>query len=384
MQLRPKQAYHQKIRHTDLQLDPAQEKALAALERLHEELARSRPPGSSGNGRLLASQAVLASLRRLLPFSRTVAPEAIRLVRGVYLWGAVGRGKSMLMDLFAQSLPPATSHRRVHFHAFMIEVHDWLHRRRGDMVDRLLPDLAEEIAGRCRVMCFDEFHVHDVADAMILKRLFTALLNRGVVVVATSNYRPDDLYAGGLQRELFVPFILLLKERLEVVHLNGAEDHRARLLQADGTYFCPLGSAARRRADEVFAHLTDHAEPCAEVLMVKGRELRVPVVAKGAARLSFAELCERPHGAEDYLTLARTYHTLFLEDVPELGDDRRDEAKRLMTLIDALYETGTRLVVTAAAPPERLDRGHGLAFDFQRTVSRLKEMQSESYLRGRR
>jgi cell division protein ZapE len=251
------------------------------------------------------------------------------------------------------------------------------------MVDTLLPDLAEEIAARCRVICFDEFHVHDVADAMILKRLFTALLNRGVVVVATSNYRPDDLYAGGLQRELFVPFIALLKERLEVIHLNGPEDYRARLLQAEGTYFFPLRSA-RRRADEVFAHLTDHAEPCAEVLVVKGRELRVPVVAKGAARLSFAELCERPHGAEDYLTLARTYHTLFLEDVPGLGDDRRDETKRLITLIDALYETGTKLVVTAAAPPEQLDRGHGLTFDFQRTVSRLKEMQSESYLRGRR
>jgi cell division protein ZapE len=288
----------------------------------------------------------------------------------------------MLMDMFAQSLPPDITHRRVHFHAFMIEVHDWLHRRRGDMVDALLPNLAEDIAERYRVICFDEFHVHDVADAMILMRLFTALLDRGVVVVATSNYRPDDLYERGLQRELFLPFIALLKDRLEVVHLNGAEDYRASCLQAEGTYFTPLGSAARRRADEVFGHLTDHATPGKEVLEVKGRKIPVPVVAKGAARFTFAELCEQPHGAEDYLTVASTYHTVFLDGVPELDDDRRNEAKRLLTLIDTLYDTGTRLVATAAAPPEQLYRGDDLAFDFQRAVSRLQEMQSANYLRG--
>jgi cell division protein ZapE len=384
MHLRPRQAYRRQILETGLQPDPAQEEALAALERLYEEVTGSRPPRSRGNGRLPSSEAALASLKKLFASSRTVSPQEIRLIRGVWLWGAVGRGKSMLMDLFARSLPPAISHRRVHFHAFMIEVHDWLHRRRGDMVDTLLPDLAAEIAARHRVICFDEFHVHDVADAMILKRLFTALLNRGVVVVATSNYHPDDLYAKGLQRELFLPFIALLKERLEVIHLNGAEDHRARCLQAEGTYFFPLDGAARRRADDVFARLTDHAEPARQVLVVKGREIHVPVVAKGAARLGFAELCERPHGAEEYLTLARTYHTIFLEDVPELGHERRDATKRLMTLIDALYDAGTKLVVTAAAPPEKLDPRPDLAFDFQRTISRLKEMQSESYLRGRR
>jgi cell division protein ZapE len=252
------------------------------------------------------------------------------------------------------------------------------------MVDTLLPELAREIAERNKVLCFDEFHVHDVADAMILMRLFTSLLDRGVAVVATSNYRPDDLYAGGLQRELFLPFIALLKERLEVIHLDGGEDYRARCLQAEGTYFWPLGGGTRHKADEVFAHLTDQAAPHDEVLTVKGREIRVPVVAKGAARLSFAELCEQPHGAEDFLTLARTYHTLFLDDVPKLGSHRRDEAKRLMTLVDTLYDTGTRLVVTAAAPPDQLYQGDDHAFDFRRTTSRLLEMQSEGYLRRMR
>jgi cell division protein ZapE len=367
MRQRPLQAYRQKIHQDELAPHPTQEKALAGLERLYDELAASRRGKSRSRlGSLIASLAGNGQPAQ---------------VRGVYLWGPVGRGKSMLMDLFAQSLPPSIRHRRIHFHAFMIEVHDWLHRRRGDGVDALLPELAREIAERCRVLCFDEFHVHEVADALILRRLFTALLNRGVVVVATSNYRPDDLYARGLQRELFLPFIALLKERLEIIHLDGPEDYRTRCLQAEGTYFTPLGSATRRKADEVFAHLTDHAEPYDEVLTVKGREIRVPVVAKGAARLSFAALCEQPHGAEDYLSLARAYHTVFLEDVPALDDHRRDETKRLMTLIDTLYDTATRLVVSAAAPPERLYRGHELAFDFRRAASRLLEMQSERYLR---
>jgi len=201
-----------------------------------------------------------------------------------------------------------------------------------------------------------------------------------VTVVATSNYHPDDLYKHGLQRKLFVPFIDLLKERLEVLHLDGAEDYRARCLRAEGTYFAPLGDPARRQADRVFAHLTDHAVPCEETLQVKGRKIPVAVVAKGAARFTFAELCEQAHGAEDYLTIAWTYHTVFLDGVPILDDDRRNEAKRLMTLIDALYDNRTKLVVTAAGPPEQLYRGEDLAFDFERTVSRLREMQSERYL----
>jgi cell division protein ZapE len=363
MTRRPLAAYQHRIRHHDLQADPAQEKALAALERLYDQLAASQGSRASLLGSLLSWSAP--------------PPQP---VRGVYLWGGVGRGKSLLMDLFAASLPRAIRHRRVHFHAFMIGVHDWLHRHRGDRVDTLLPDLAAETAAHCRVICFDEFHVHDVADAMILKRLFTALLDHGVVVVATSNYHPDELYKRGLQRHLFVPFIALLKERLEVLHLDGAEDYRARCLRAEGTYFCPLGSTARAKADQVFAHLTDDAPACEETLEVKGRKIPVTVVAKGAARFTFAELCEGAHGAEDYLTIAATYHTVFLDGVPILDDHHGNEAKRLMTLIDALYDTRTKLVITAAGQPEQLYRGQDLAFDFRRTASRLREMQSEAYL----
>ncbi|MEM7024409.1 MAG: cell division protein ZapE, partial [Pseudomonadota bacterium] len=196
----------------------------------------------------------------------------------------------------------------------------------------------------------------------------------------TSNYHPDELYKNGLQRQLFLPFIDLLKERLEVLHLDGAEDYRARCLWVEGTYFAPLGKQARDQADAVFAHLTDQAVPCEETLEVKGRKIRVSAVAKGAARFGFAELCEEAHGAEDYLTIARAYHTVFLAEVPILDDRRRNEAKRLMTLIDTLYDNRTKLVVTAAGQPEQLYRGQDLAFDFARTVSRLREMQGERYL----
>lgn len=300
--------------------------------------------------------------------------------------GGVGRGKSMLMDLFFDSLPPEIKKRRVHFHAFMIDVHDYFHSRReaddfSEGIDGALPSLASRLAEMSRVLCFDEFHVTDVADAMILGRLFTALLDRGVIIVATSNWEPDRLYEGGLQRDRFLPFIELLKSRLEIVHLDGPVDYRLQALQSEGTYFWPLGEASRQKSDMLFARLTDNAIPQEDSLTVKGRVIPVAQAAKGVARFTFAQLCEQPHGAEDYLAIAQKFHTLFLEQVPTLAYDRRNEAKRLMILIDALYESRTKLVVTADAPADRLYRGHDHEFEFQRTVSRLMEMQSEAYLR---
>lgn len=356
----PLEAFGRRVAEKHIQPDAAQKKAADALERLYGELTAKK---KATRGWLRGAEAL----------------------KGIYLYGGVGRGKSMLMDLFFGCLPAKILKRRVHFHAFMIEVHDYIHTRReagdfSDGIDGVLPSLAFRIAEKSRVLCFDEFHVTDVADAMILGRLFTALFEKGVVVVATSNWPPDDLYKGGLQRDRFLPFIELLKSRMEVIRLDGPLDYRTQFLAQEGTYFWPLGEATAKKMDEVFAKLTDGAPPAEENLTVKGRSIPARA-AKGAARFTFAQLCENPHGAEDYLAIAKAYKTVFLENVPSINYDRRNEAKRLMILIDALYESGTKLVVSADAPPDKLYRGHDHRFEFQRTASRLLEMQSGKYLK---
>jgi len=358
----PKQIYQQRLNDAHLKPDPIQEQAVDALDTLYHAVQVYKPKKGW--------------------FSKREEPP-----KGVYMHGGVGRGKSMLMDLFYDCLPEGVSKRRVHFHAFMIDVHDYIHsRREGDGiregVDATLPLLAERIAEKSRVLCFDEFHITDVADAMILGRLFRALFDRGVVVVSTSNWEPDRLYEGGLQRDRFLPFIALLKEKQDVLHLDSPHDYRTQFLAKEGTYFCPLSAETTRKANSVFNSLTDDALPYEEVLEVKGREISVRAVAKGVARFTFAQLCEQPYGAEDYLEIARNYHTVFLEKIPKLGYDRRNEAKRLMNLVDVLYEAKTKLVVTADATAEELYRGHDHAYEFDRTISRLQEMQSEAYLEG--
>lgn len=355
--------YHARIDAGAVQPDVDQERVIGVLQRL-------------------ANDVVGASGRRGIFARRRAAP-----VRGVYVYGPVGRGKSMVMDLFFASLPDNVAKTRVHFHDFMIGVHDFMHERRQatagrvsvDARDSALIAFADDLARRSRVLCFDEFHVSNVADAMILGRLFTALFDRGVAVVATSNRTPDDLYKGGLQRDRFLPFIELLKQRMDVVSLSGLLDYRTSYLENSGVYFAPLGAAAQSWADDVFHHLTDGATPHADEVHVRGRVIPVAQTARGVARFTFAELCEKPLGAEDYITIAGTYHTIFLEGVGKLGYDRRNEAVRLMTLIDALYEAGTRLIVTADAPAAKLYTGSDHAFEFDRTVSRLTEMQSTQW-----
>ncbi len=361
----PLAQYYQKIDAGDLQPDTEQARVAEKLDALYYIILHNPSRGKGG------------FIKRLF--------GSVQDIRGLYLWGGVGRGKSMLMDMFYDSVPDEIPKRRVHFHEFMVAVHDYMHeaRQNGDAGKALLK-YAAQIAKEARLLCFDEFHVTDIADAMILGRLFTALFQEGVVVVATSNWPPDNLYEGGLQRDLFLPFIALLKERLEALEINGDVDYRLQCLSNTGVYFTPLGHGARQQAGEVFTRLTDGAHPYDEILTVKGRDIHVEIVAKGVARFTFAQLCEQPHGAEDYLTVAKTYHTVFLEGVPKLGYDRRNEAKRLMTLVDALYEQGTKLVVTADALPDKLYQGRDHGFEFQRTVSRLMEMQGDDYLSMKR
>lgn len=364
---KPLELYRARVKAGKYQTDAIQDRAIEALDRLYDDVlaANNQNPGW---------------IQKMVNFkNKSSAP------RGVYLYGSVGRGKTMLMDTFFEALPDTIKKRRVHFHAFMIEVHDYIHSRREDDgiredMDSALPSLAAVIASNSKVLCFDEFHVTDVADAMILGRLFTAIFDMGVAVVCTSNWSPDDLYKGGLQRDRFVPFIDFLKSHMEVVFLNSPIDYRARKLSTLPVYFYPLNTASRKQADDVYNTLTDGEESYPDLIIVKGRSIEVPVTCKGIARFSFTQLCERPLGAEDYLSIAKRYHTVFLEDVPKLGYDRRNETKRLMTLIDVLYDNKRNVVITAEDPLDKLYTGSDYAFEFQRTVSRLMEMQSQHYL----
>jgi cell division protein ZapE len=348
-----------------LQPDPAQELAAEKLQSLHNAIRNYEPASGSAGWR-----------ERLGLGSRKIDPP-----QGLYIFGGVGRGKSMLMDLFFLAAPVAKK-RRVHFHAFMLEVHDSLHRRRqaGEAGGDPIPPLAREIGDSAWLLCFDEFHVSNIADAMLLGRLFEALFDLGIVVVATSNLAPDDLYAGGLQRDRFLPFIDLLKARMDILELDGAVDYRLKRLKDLSVYHHPLGARASAALDQAFERMTDGATATAATMIVQGRRLTVPRTANGVARMSYAELCEQPLGAADYLEIARHFHTVIIDDVPKMSADQRNEARRFMILIDALYEHKVNLLMSAAASPERLYEAGDGAPEFKRTASRLIEMQSIDYL----
>ena len=307
--------------------------------------------------------------------------------RGLYIHGAVGRGKTMLMDLFFDSAPTGEK-RRVHFHAFMADVHArihrWRQRRKAHEVageDPIAP-VAADLASEAWLLCFDEFSVRDIADAMILARLFAALFAAGGVVVATSNVAPDELYAGGLNRALFLPFIALLRERMDVAALEARTDFRLEKISRAPVYYCPADAAARAALDAAFARLTGVARGEPMRIDLLGRSLNVPQAIDGVARFSFEALCVRPLGAADFLAIAQRFHTLLIDDIAIMNADQRNEAKRFITLIDTLYDQRVKLIASAQARPDALFTGAqgAEAFEFARAASRLIEMRSVDYL----
>lgn len=364
----PLAAWRARVAAGSLNADPMQEDVARALEDLHGRLAGHAPAPPMPSDWLAR-----LGLRRRAPDRRPP--------RGLYIHGPVGRGKSMLMDLFFAGAPVA-ARRRAHFHAFMADVHDRAHRLRAEPGDPI-PRIAAEIARNAALLCFDEFQVDNIADAMILGRLFEALFAQGVAVVATSNAAPDDLYRHGLQRERFLPFIAMLKARMDVVELAGAEDHRLARLRGRPVYHTPLGPEADRELDLAFRDLTDRERGEAASVEVRGRTIGVPEAARGVARFHFDDLCRRPLGAGDYIAIANRFHTVVLSGLPALAPHERNEARRLINLVDALYEARCNLVVSAAAPPPGIyPEGDGTQM-FGRTISRLMEMQAEDYIARR-
>jgi cell division protein ZapE len=305
--------------------------------------------------------------------------------RGLYIWGSVGRGKSMLMDLFFSHVDVSPK-RRVHFHEFMLEMHAAIHAAREASGEDPIPRVAAWEAGRAKLLCFDEMQVKDIADAAILSRLFTALFEAGVTVVTTSNRVPDDLYKDGLNRQLFLPFIALIKDRCEVVTLDGPTDYRMQRLAGAQTWHVPNGPEATAAMSDTFFRMTDYpvedrAKVPTETLAIPGgRTLFVPKSLKGVGVFSFARLCRQPLGAADYLAIARHFHTVFLVGIPVMGPENRNEAARFVTLIDALYEHKVKLIASADAEPAELYPAGDGVFEFERTVSRLMEMQSATYM----
>jgi len=342
--------FHQFATDQGLTPDPGQENIAAALNAVYRYIAA--PPKKS--------------------FFRTSKPP-----KGIYIWGGVGRGKTMMMDLFF-NIVPTTQKRRVHFNIFMLDVHSnvKLLRETGQGKDPL-QTIAKRIAKDTDLLCFDEFQVYDIADAMVLSELFRALFAAGVIVIATSNVAPDDLYKGGLQRARFEPFIPLVKQAMQVMHLDSPTDYRQQALRDDGVYFIQDEAKMTALFDKLVGGQSAASDP--RDLDVQGRSLHIEKSVGKHGWISFSELCEKPRGAVDYQALATTYHTIFINHVPRMGYDRRNECKRFIILIDTLYDARRRVVINAAVPPQDLYDGQDHAFEFDRTISRLLEMQGDDY-----
>ena len=362
----PVDSYRLALQRGDLEHDPAQAAFVGRLQDLHRRLSQraDAPPRPKG---------LLGRMGGLLRASEPPPPPP----RGIYVWGSVGRGKTLLVDFFFDALP-FREKWRIHFHDFMEHVHGELRqlKQRRDP----LAAVADGMAARTGVLCFDEFHVSDIADAMLLGRLMGALFERGIALVATSNSAPDLLYKDGLQREQFLPAIALIKQHTEVVHLDSATDYRLRTLEREAVYHAPLDDDAYAAMARCYAELAPDAPAKSGQVEVHGRQIPVRGAAHGCAWFDFAQLCETARSTADYLELARRFHTLLLSAVPIMDDERNDAALRFMHLVDTAYDRNVNLVLSAEAAPDALYTGRRLAERFQRTRSRLEEMQSRDYL----
>jgi cell division protein ZapE len=356
----PLELYRRRLERGDFRADAAQERAVDALERLYRDLASTAPPPRGW--------------RRTLARLAGVEPAP---VRGVYLWGGVGRGKTLVMDLFYGALPFDAKIRR-HFHRFMAAVHEQLKslRDREDPLDAV----AEEIAAEARVICFDEFVVTDIADAMILGRLFRGLFARGVTLAATSNIEPEQLYRDGLQRQRFLPTIALLRRHCEVVHVAGAVDYRLRVLERADVYQTPAGEAADARLTEFFEAIAPDEGDHGGALEIFGRRIDYRRAADGVIWFDFEQVCDGPRSQDDYIELSRLYQTVLISNVPRFDALLENQARRFIALVDEFYDRRVKLILSAAAAPAQLYAGSRLTHDFERTRSRLEEMQSHDYL----
>jgi cell division protein ZapE len=351
----PRQRYESDLARLGFERDPAQERAVAALDELQARLLAA--PGNP-------------LWRRLL--GRSAPP-----VKGLYLWGGVGRGKTWLMDCFFDCLP-CEDKLRLHFHRFMHEVHARL-KRLPDEQDPLAK-VADGFRARARVICFDEFFVSDITDAMLLGRLFQHLFARGLTLVATSNLPPDELYKEGLQRERFLPAIRLLKQNTQVLNVDGGTDYRLRHMQGAELFYVPAGMEADAHLAAMFERLTGHVPAAADALMVNDRPIATRRHADGVAWFAFEALCEGPRSQEDYIEIARGFHTVLLSGVPQFNRDSEDAARRFIALVDEFYDRRVKLAASAAVPLDALYKGRRLAFEFQRARSRLTEMRTKEYL----